>query len=203
MGPGAEARPLVWPSPSLGCDNSAPAAARAGRLEANVRFMERFDAEVTVRRTRFASAQTGWAVVEAADGEGAPVVLVGPLVHLEDRERVRISGEWVQDERYGLQVKVAQAVPVAPTDAETLSAYLCRVRHIGPRRAARLIDHFGPEVIDAVDADPPGAFAAVGLRASAASEAQRAWERLRVTRRLHLLLEAHDFCLGVTQLRTD
>ena len=62
------------------------------------------DAHVTVRRTRYASEDTGWAVVEAAAEDGAPLVLVGPLTHLEERERAHIVGTWVEDRRYGPQV---------------------------------------------------------------------------------------------------
>ena len=58
--------------------------------------MSDFDAEVTVRRTRFASEETGWAVVEALDDDGDQVVLVGPLTHLEDRDRARVLGTWVE-----------------------------------------------------------------------------------------------------------
>jgi exodeoxyribonuclease V alpha subunit len=151
-----------------------------------------FDSEVTVRRRRFASDETGWAVVEAAGEDGEAVVLVGPLIHLEERERAHIVGTWVDDRRYGLQVKVTEATPLPPSDARTLTAYLVRVRHIGARRAARLIDRFGLSgVLEAVDADPGAAFAAAGLGAAAAQEAARSWERMRVTRRLHLMLAPH------------
>src|ERR1700680_1326069 len=93
--------------------------------------MEAFDAEVIVRRTRYASDETGWAVVEAADADGEQVVLVGPLVHLEERDRAHIVGTWVDDSRYGLQVKVAQARPLPPTDVDSVVAYLRRVKARG------------------------------------------------------------------------
>ena len=83
--------------------------------------MSAFDSEVTVRRIRYASPETGWAVLEAAAADGLPVVLVGPLVHLEERDRARIVGTWVDDSRYGLQVKVSEAHPLPPVDAETVS----------------------------------------------------------------------------------
>ena len=76
--------------------------------------MTAFESEVTVRRTRFVSAESGWAVVEAADDDGTPIVLVGPLIHLEPRERAHVIGTWVTDSRYGPQVKVAEARPLPP-----------------------------------------------------------------------------------------
>ena len=52
---------------------------------ANVPAVTQFDEEVVIRRTRYASEETGWAVLDAADDDGEPVVLVGPLVHLEEQ----------------------------------------------------------------------------------------------------------------------
>ena len=151
-----------------------------------------FDAPVTIRHVRFANEQTGWAVLDAAGADGAPVALVGPLVHLEVGERAQVVGEWVTDSRYGDQVKVRQASPLASEDPETLAAYLRRVKHVGARRAAELLTCFGVEgVLDVIDADPAAAFAQVGLRGDRARQATESWQSLWVTRRLHLLLAPH------------
>jgi exodeoxyribonuclease V alpha subunit len=151
-----------------------------------------FDDEVTVRYVRYANEQTGWAVLDAAGPDGAPVALVGPLVHLEQGERVRVVGDWVNDSRYGRQVKVSQARPLPPQDPAALTGYLRRIKHVGARRAEELVARFGPEqVLDVIDSDPEHAFAQIGLRAGRAQEAAESWQKLRVTRRLHLLLAPH------------
>ncbi len=156
------------------------------------RVTERFDEEVTVRRTRFASDTSGWAVVDAFDAEGEHVVLVGPLIHLEERERAHIVGTWVDDSRYGPQVKVTEARPLPPADEETLIAYLRRVRHVGARRAQELVARFGADgVLEEIDRDPAAAFAVVGIGGRRGAEAAASWNALRVTRQLHLLLAPH------------
>src|ERR1700736_2848789 len=94
-----------------------------------------FDCEITVRRTRYVSPDAGWAVLEASDEDGDELVLVGPLGHLEPRERARVRGRWVEDSRYGPQVKVAQAIPLPPADVESLTFYLKRIKHVGVKRA--------------------------------------------------------------------
>src|SRR5258708_3744416 len=120
-----------------------------------------FDSEVTIRRIRYASEDGGWAVLEAISEDGDEVVLVGPLGHLEQRERAQVQGEWVDDARYGPQVKAIQATPLAPTDAESVAIYLMRVKHVGAKRAARLIDRYGAAgAIDAIDSDPATALTA-------------------------------------------
>ncbi|MFZ1993542.1 MAG: helix-hairpin-helix domain-containing protein, partial [Solirubrobacteraceae bacterium] len=151
-----------------------------------------FDDEVTVRYVRYANEQSGWAVLDAAAPDGSPVALVGPLVHLEEGERVRIVGDWVTDSRYGRQVKVSEARPLPPQDLATLTGYLRRIKHVGARRAEELVARFGLEqVLDVIDADPEHAFAQIGLRATRSQEAAESWQKLRVTRRLHLLLAPH------------
>jgi exodeoxyribonuclease V alpha subunit len=151
-----------------------------------------FEAEVTVRYVRYANDASGWAVLDAAATDGTPVTLVGPLVHLEEDERVRVSGEWVNDSRYGQQVKVTQAEPLAPEDPDAVASYLRRVKHVGAQRAAQLIARFGAVgVFAAVDSDPAATLAAVGLSGRRAQEAADSWLELRITRRLHLMLAPH------------
>ncbi|HWC86839.1 MAG TPA: AAA family ATPase [Solirubrobacteraceae bacterium] len=163
-----------------------------------------YNAQVTVRRTRFANDATGWAVVEAVEDSGDEVVLVGPLHHLEDRERAHVVGTWQDDSRFGLQVKVTQADPLPPSDEQALLAYLVRVRHIGPRRAARLIERYGESgVLEAIDRDPSGAFLRAGLSPRRAREAAHSWDGLRVTRRLHLLLAPHGLAYLVAGIQRE
>ena len=166
--------------------------------------MSAFDSDVTIRRIRFANAENGWSVVEAVGDDDAPVVLVGPLGHLEERERARVVGAWVQDSRFGMQVKVSEAQPLPPSDddADAVIAYLHKVKHVGAKRAERLVVRYGPAgVFDAIDDDPHAAFRAAGLRGAAIGEAIRSWERLRVTRRLHLLLAPHGLAYLAPRIR--
>jgi exodeoxyribonuclease V alpha subunit len=161
-----------------------------------------FDSQVTIRRRRYASEESGWAVIEAAGDDGAPVVLVGPLTHLEERERAHVVGRWVDDSRYGMQVKVSEARPLPPTDIESVTIYLRRVKHVGAKRAAKLIDRYGAAaVLDAIDSDPHATFASAGLRGGAVQEAAGAWEGMRVSRRLHLMLAPHGLAYLVSRIQ--
>ncbi len=166
--------------------------------------MTSFDAEVVVRRTRYVSDGTGWAVLDAVADDGSPVVLVGPLVHLEERDRAHVAGTWVDDSRYGRQVKVSQARPLPPSDAQTLIAYLRRVKHVGAKRAVALIERHGAgSVLDAIDRDPEAAFAAAGLKRHRAKEAAASWAALRVLRQLHLLLAPHGLGYLVSRVHDE
>jgi exodeoxyribonuclease V alpha subunit len=158
-----------------------------------------FEDEVIVRRRRWASDETGFAVLDA-DRDGDEVVLVGAIAHLEERERVRISGVWQDDRRFGMQVKVATAEPLAPSGSDALIAYLRRVKHVGGVRAARLLERHGDRVLDEIDRDPHASLVAVGLSRRRASEAVKSWHALRSTRQLHLLLAPHGLAWLVPRI---
>ena len=150
-----------------------------------------FDSEVIVRRTRFANTDNGFAVLDA-DTADDPVVLVGPLAHLEIGERAHVTGTWVTDSRFGQQIQVSAARPLPPEDRTALISYLRRIKNIGDARAKKLIDRFGvEEVLDEIDAEPAAAFRRVGLNPFRAQEAAASWNELRTIRRLHLLLAPH------------
>jgi exodeoxyribonuclease V alpha subunit len=163
-----------------------------------------FDERITVRRRRFAQENTGFAVLEAVADDGKPLVLVGPLVHLEERERAHVLGTWVNDTRYGPQVRVSEAHPLAPADADSLRALLVRVRHVGAKRAQRLIDAYGSaDVLDTIDTDPETAFAETGLRGRRVREAASSWEELRSTRLLHMLLAPHGLAYLAPRIHAE
>ena len=158
-----------------------------------------FEDEVLIRRTRWSSDETGFAIVDA-DRDGDDITLVGTIAHLEERERVRISGEWQDDKRYGLQVKVATAEPLAPTGEAALLVYLKRVRHVGGRRAERLLELYGDDVLEVIDRDPKAAFRRMGLSAGRITEAVKSWDELRSSRALHLLLAPHGLAWLVARI---
>ena len=158
-----------------------------------------FEDEVLIRRTRWSSDETGFAIVDA-ERDGDEITLVGTLAHLEERERVRISGEWQDDKRYGLQVKVATAEPLAPTGEAALLVYLKRVRHVGGRRAERLLELYGDDVLEVIDRDPKVAFRRMGLSAGRITEAVKSWDELRSSRALHLLLAPHGLAWLVARI---
>src|SRR4051794_16256228 len=137
-----------------------------------------FEDEVVIDRVRFAAPDTGFGVVEA-DRDGDDVVLVGLIGHLEAGERVAVRGRWQDDRKFGMQVRVDAAEPVAPSGPKALILYLERVKHVGPTRAARLYEMYGDDVLAAVDADPRSAFKTAGLGARQATDAARWWDQLR------------------------
>ncbi|MEA2386222.1 MAG: exodeoxyribonuclease alpha subunit, partial [Thermoleophilaceae bacterium] len=163
---------------------------------------EPFSGEVHVRRRRFANDDTGFAVLDCTAGDDH-LILVGLIAHLEDDERAEVSGQWVHDPRYGPQVRVDSALPLAPSGPDAIADYLRRVKYIGARRAERLIASHGAAVLDVIDRDPPAAFRGAGLSVSRSAEAAASWDTLRATRELHLLLAPHGLAYLVSRIHKE
>src|SRR5262249_29739956 len=121
-----------------------------------------FSDEVRVRKRIFASDDGAFAVLECTCG-GKRLSLVGPIAHLEENERANVTGVWKTDARFGPQVRVATALPLAPDGRIGVVEYLRRVRHIGAVRGDQLFARYGADTLEAIDRDPAEAFAGVGL----------------------------------------
>ena len=82
----------------------------------------------------------GYAVLEVQETEsGEGFALVGPVAHLDAGDRAEVSGEWQTHNRYGRQLRAQGALPLDPADREGQVAYLTSLRHIGQKRAERLL----------------------------------------------------------------
>ena len=171
----------------------------------NVTAVSAFESEVTVRRTRYSNPETGWAVLEAAAPTARRSCSSARLIHLEERERARVSGPGSTTAATAGRSRSPRRSPLPPsdTDAEAVLAYLVRVRHVGAKRRAapgrplRAGEDVRRDRRRSTRRPSPPA----GVRGGALAEATRSWERLRVTRRLHLLLAPHGLAYLASRIR--
>ena len=186
------------------CASSATIATGASPRGSNVSEMDAsFDGVVTVRFIRYANDATGWAVLDAVGADGAPVVLVGPLVHLEQGERAHVVGTGSMTAATARRSRSLEARPLPPDDPERAdrlpAARQARRRQAGAGARRRATG--AASVLDAIDDDPQRAFAARrAARRAALEEAVESWQTIRVTRRLHLLLAPHGLAYLATRI---
>jgi exodeoxyribonuclease V alpha subunit len=135
----------------------------------------------------------GYAVLEVQETEsGEGFALVGPVAHLDAGDRAEVSGEWQTHSRYGRQLRAQGALPLDPADREGQIAYLTSLRHIGEKRAEKLCDEYGEEVLQAIAADPQRVFGSLrGVSGDQAAAATQSWYASRAIRDLHVQLAPH------------
>jgi exodeoxyribonuclease V alpha subunit len=141
----------------------------------------------------FRAEDDGYAVLEVQEpGSGEGFALVGPVAHLGEGDRAEVNGEWQTHSRYGRQLRAQGALPLDPADREGQIAYLTSLRHIGQRRAERLVDEHGEEVLAKIAANPQGIFSSLrGVSVDQAAAATESWHASRAVRDLHVQLAPH------------
>lgn len=141
----------------------------------------------------FRADDDGYAVLEVQEaGGGEGFALVGPVAHLGEGDRAEVSGEWQTHARYGRQLRAQGALPLDPADREGQVAYLTSLRHIGQKRAERLVDDHGEGVLATIAANPQAVFSALrGVSADQAAAAAESWHASRAVRDLHVQLAPH------------
>jgi exodeoxyribonuclease V alpha subunit len=141
----------------------------------------------------FRAEDDGYAVLEVQEADGGEgFALVGPVAHLGPGDRAEVSGEWQTHTRYGRQLRAQGALPLDPADREGQVAYLSSLRHIGKKRAERLVDQHGEEVLRVIAADPQRTFQGLkGVSVDQAAAATQSWHESRAVRELHVQLAPH------------
>ncbi|HMI80548.1 MAG TPA: helix-hairpin-helix domain-containing protein, partial [Solirubrobacterales bacterium] len=148
---------------------------------------------VEVMGVIYRAEDDGYAVLEVRETEsGEGFALVGPVAHLGEGDRAEVSGEWQTHSRYGRQLRAQGALPLDPTDREGQVAYLTTLRHIGRKRAEKLVAEHGEGVLQAIAANPEAVFGSLkGVSADQAVAAAQSWYASRAIRDLHVQLAPH------------
>lgn len=154
--------------------------------------------EVEVVGVRFRSDDESFAVLDAmassgGSGRGTHEVLVGPVGHLDVGDRVRASGVRQRHAKHGERFRVNHLQTVQPSDDEAVGRILQRIPGVGPVAAERLIERFGPELLDRLDRDPRDVLRRVkGLAGEKLADAVEHWQAESGPRAVRLLLEQHQ-----------
>ncbi len=148
----------------------------------------------TVERFTFRNQESGFAVVRLRPGAPGPVFsAVGQLAQFAEGQRLRLTGRLVLHPRFGRQIDVATVEAELPRSAEGVVAYLSSglVKGVGPAIAQRLVDHFGPGVLDIADTEPERLREVKGFGAKRAAELAEALRGQRDVQEVMVFLRTH------------
>jgi exodeoxyribonuclease V alpha subunit len=118
----------------------------------------------TLARITFRNPDNGYTVARLTSREGE-VTVVGSLVGIEEGMPVRLSGEWVDDRKWGRQFKVATCVPDSPKTVVGIEKFLGSKLFpgIGPALAKRIVEKFGRETLDVIAKAPERLTEVIGI----------------------------------------
>lgn len=143
----------------------------------------------------FASAETSWCVLRLKiPRRGGLVTAVGPLFGTHPGERIRVTGTWEWDKKYGRQFRAERYLSLKPATLDGLEKYLGSgmVHGIGPTMASRLVAHFGLDTLDVIEKDPDRLREVPGIGKVRSRRIQAAWSEQREVQQVMLFLQTHE-----------
>ena len=134
------------------------------------------------------------------EGEGVstePVTLVGPMT-VSTGETVVVEGDWVTHPKFGRQLQVTTCLPADPITVEGIRRYLGSgmIKGIGPVTAERIVERFGVESLEVIDAQPRRLLQVQGLGRKRIQAISTAWKEQRRVRDVMVFLQSHGVGTG-------
>jgi len=149
--------------------------------------------EGVVVRALFANQDSGWSVVRCRNDHGLHFTAVGALLGVAPGDRLRLTGRWVIHPTFGEQLEVSGWVAVLPSTEDGIRRFLAsgRVRGIGPKNAARIVDAFGIEALDIIERDPRRLLEIPGIGPKTVRRVADSWAAHRGIQQLMVFLAGH------------
>ena len=147
-----------------------------------------------VERVTFHSEESGFCVLRVkARGHRDLVTTIGHAAMISAGEWITATGEWTNDRNHGLQFKARFLKTSEPSSVEGIEKYLGSgmIRGIGPTYAKRLVQMFGKDVFDVIEANPERLREVTGIGPLRAAKITSAWADQKVIREIMVFLHSH------------
>jgi len=154
-----------------------------------------------VKTVTFHSPDSGYSVLKLTRGDSLQTfTAVGHFPRLSPGETLDLTGEWIQDEKYGQQFRTEGYKLILPTSREAMLRYLGggAIKGIGAVLAEKLVDKFGGEVFEVLDKHPDRLEEIKELRGRRKQKLLVSWEESKSAREVMFFLQAHNLSLGLS-----
>ncbi len=155
--------------------------------------------EGVVERIVFESEESGFFVARLRVPDSAHLVtFVGNLMAVSPGETVRLRGHWVDDKKFGRQLRTETWETLRPTSIEGIEKYLGSglIHGIGPAYAKRLIAAFGVDTLTVIDEHPERLREVEGIGRKRAEQIREAWSEQKSVRAIMVFLQGHGISPG-------
>jgi len=100
--------------------------------------------------------ENGYAVLRLNVGGGQAVTVVGTIPLPAVGERLMVTGKWSTHASYGRQFEAEFLERLMPQTSMEIMSYLSSrvIKGIGPKMAARIVEHFGEETLLVMEREP-------------------------------------------------
>ena len=104
----------------------------------------------------FQNYDNGYAVLRLSVGGGQHVTVVGTIPLPAVGERLMVTGKWSNHPSFGRQFEAEFLERMMPQTSMEILSYLSSriIKGIGPKMAARIVEHFGDETLTVMEREP-------------------------------------------------
>lgn len=143
--------------PVSGENKKAPALNQRGRNWSEKALTEEMEIlQGAISAVVYQNADNGYAVLRLHIGGNQHVTVVGTVPLPVVGEQLMVTGKWVSHASYGRQFEAEFLERLMPQSAMEILSYLSSrvIKGIGPRMAARIVEHFGDETLHIMEREP-------------------------------------------------
>ena len=150
--------------------------------------------EGTIEQILFFNPENGYSVFKFAIEDGETKIIVGQFPPLSPGERLKVTGQWEVNPKFGPQFKVESFIPVLPSSTKGIEKFLScgLIKGIGPVLAKRIIKKFGEQTLDILSHKPDRMKEVDGVGEVKLREIKKSWGEHQDIRDLIIFLQAHN-----------
>jgi exodeoxyribonuclease V alpha subunit len=155
----------------------------------------------SVERITYYNPENGYSVLRLRPDRGriqgvnrdGLVTVTGNLPELSAGEHLRLTGQWVNHPKHGLQFQSEVCEQILPATLAGIQRYLGSglVKGIGPRLAERIVAQFGLETLEVIEAQPERLQEAADIGPKRARLIAAAWQEQKQVKEIMLFLHGH------------
>jgi exodeoxyribonuclease V alpha subunit len=121
------------------------------------------------------------------------MTFVGTGLAVSPGETVRLWGRWVDNAKFGRQLRVERYETILPATVDAIEKYLGSglIDGIGPVYAHRLVKAFGVETLRVIDETPERLLKVEGIGKKRAAQIREAWQAQKAIQSIMLFLQGH------------
>ena len=133
-------------------------------------------------------------VVLTLDAGGEPVTVVGELGNVEEGEDLRLTGEYVNHRKFGMQFKAHLCERTLPKTASAIQKYLSSgvIKGIGPVLARKIVEAFGNNTLEIFDKQPDKLLEIEGISPKALDKIMDSYKKVFGVRNLMIFLSEYE-----------